>query len=85
MSEEPKYEEASDIPHLFFTDRFFSSPATNDTFEFCEFMLNNYPDDLKFLFKKAQEYVGIEGSQYKMSYGRWLSRLKAGCKAYKNK
>jgi len=76
------YKTLDKIPLLIFKDRFYSSPANSATYDFMAHMLQYHPDDLEFLHKRAQMYVDIPDSQYRMDFKKWLKRCQTGLKTY---
>lgn len=79
------YKKTGDIDPLIFNDRFFTVPAIKSTYLFMEHLLKHHPDDLFFLYEKAQEYVDIEGSQYRMDFPKWIKRAEKNLHEYEEK
>lgn len=64
---------------LIFRNRDLTIPANTDTKEWLNFMVANFPDDLKFLHKKSQEYVRFGGANAYL-WSKWLQKLKRDLK-----
>ena len=58
-----------------FRNRDLTIPANTETKEWLIYMVANFPDDLKFLFKKSQEYVRFGGANAYV-WAAWLKKLK---------
>lgn len=68
------YESISDVPPLCFWDRFYTEPASQDTYDFLQYMLSDNKQALKGLHRRCQEYIDYGGA-YKITWTKWLERL----------
>ena len=57
-----------------FRNRDLTIPANTETKDFLCYMVEHYPDDLKFLYKKSQEYVRFGGANT-YSWKMWFKKL----------
>lgn len=80
--EECPYSSVEDVGALVFMDKHFSVPATKGTFDFLSHLFNHHPYDLHFLYLKSQEYYMIENSQKRMSFERYVAKVRRGLEQY---
>ena len=62
-----------------FKNRECTMPANSVLREYLQYMLDNYPEDLHFLWKKSQEYSNFGGAST-YTFQRWLQKLKKDIK-----
>lgn len=62
------------IPHVFFNVEL-TKPASKELHKYLSLCLEHYPDSLKYLHRKSQEYVKHGSGVRKMGYEDWKRKL----------
>lgn len=63
------------IPHVFFNVEL-TRPASKELQQYLEAVLTHYPDHLRYIYDKSQEYTEHGGCR-KMTYATWKKKLKS--------
>lgn len=61
------------IPHVFFNVEL-TAPANKDLADYLSLCLEHYPESLRYIFNKSQEYVDYGGCR-KMTFAQWKAKL----------
>lgn len=64
----------ANIPHIFFNIEL-TRPASKELADYLTLCLDHYPESLRYVFNKSQEYVGFGGCR-KMTFAQWKTKLK---------
>lgn len=72
---DPPYKNISKIPPHIFKDRLLTEAVTPELRNYLRYMLEKNPNNLWYLYKRAQEYKDIEGAQYVMHFPKWIHKL----------
>ena len=70
------YATLEDIPLHVFTNRMCTQTDNSNLKDYLLYMLEQYPDDLNYIYDHTQQWSDIEGATYKMTFKQWKEKLK---------
>lgn len=70
-----RYTKLEDIPLHVFSNKECTKSPNPELREYLQYMLDNYPEDLAYLWRYTQQYTK-HGGCYIMTFDYWLDKLK---------